>query len=199
MRRLLMLPRNESHHSMKIIAPSLLIAFSAAHVFLPAHPVSASERVTYKHNADRDLLMTITKPSGWTAADRRPAIIFFYNGGWKETGATKPQFEEQARYFAARGMVVGQADYREKGKDGPTSSKCVEDIFSGVRWLRSHAAELGVDPKRIAAVGGSGSIHLPAAALHANEISARVRTRPSIRYQAQCSSLTPTPTYSIPR
>jgi acetyl esterase/lipase/outer membrane receptor protein involved in Fe transport len=138
--------------------------------FFAAAPVRAPERVTYKRNADRDLLMTITRPPGWAAADCRPAIIFFYNGGWKEPGAAKPQFEEQTRYFAARGMVVGQADYREKSKEGPTSSKCVEDIFSGVRWLRRHAAELGVDPRRIAAAGGSGSIHLPAAALHANEI-----------------------------
>src|SRR5436190_1016943 len=83
----------------------------------------AAERVVYKHTSDRDLGLTLTMPQGWTAGDRRPAIIFFFNGGWKESGATKPQFEEQARYFAARGMVVGQADYREKSKDGPTSSK----------------------------------------------------------------------------
>ncbi|MDZ4850269.1 MAG: alpha/beta hydrolase fold domain-containing protein [Pirellulaceae bacterium] len=142
--------------------------------FLKKHLLSQRrvelEPVTYKHNTDRDLLMTITKPSGWSKSDYRPAIIFFYNGGWKEPGATKPQFEEQARYFAARGMLVGQADYHEKSKDGPTSAKCVEDIFSGIRWLRSHAVELGIDPNRVTAVGGSGSIHLPAAALHVAEL-----------------------------
>jgi len=147
------------------IAAPLLLSTSAPHV-------RAAERVTYKRNPDRDVTMTITKPHGWSAGDRRAAIIFFYNGGWKEPGATKPQFEAQTQYFAARGMVVGQADYREKSRDGVTSAKCVEDIFSAVRWLRRHAEEWGIDPARIAAAGGSGSIHLPAVAFQTDDILA---------------------------
>jgi len=69
-------------------------------------------------------------------------------------------------------MVVGQADYREKSKDGPTSTKCVEDIFSAIRWLRAHAKELGIDPVKIAVAGGSGSIHLPAAVFQLDDIRA---------------------------
>ncbi len=158
---------------MRSIVRIHLFAFTAAQfVLFAAHPALASERVTYKRNSDRDLLMTITKPPAWSANDHRSAIIFFFNGGWKSPGSTKPQFEEQARYFAARGMVVAQADYREKAKDGATSAKCVEDIFSAVRWLRSHAGELGLDPARIAAAGGSGSIHLPAAVFQTNDIVA---------------------------
>lgn len=157
---------------MKTIAHLLAVALFATRLFLAAQPALASERVTYKRNSDRDLMMTITKPPGWTSSDRRSAIIFFFNGGWKEPGAPRPQFEEQARYFAARGMVVAQADYREKSGGGVTSDKCVEDIFSAVRWLRSHAGELGLDPARIAAAGGSGSIHLPAAVFRVDDIRA---------------------------
>ena len=132
----------------------------------------AAERIVYKRNSDRHLMMVITKPDGWAATDHRPALIFFYNGGWKKPGATRPQFEEQTCYFAARGMIVAQADYREKSAGGVTSEKCVEDIFSAVRWLRSRAGELGLDPERIAAAGGSGSIHLPAAVFQADNILA---------------------------
>lgn len=139
---------------------------------IPCGHCQAAERIVYQRSSDRDLMMAITKPDGWAAKDRRPALIFFYNGGWKKPGATKPQFEEQARYFAARGMIVAQADYREKSAGGVTSEKCVEDILSAVRWLRSRAGELGLDPARIAAAGGSGSIHLPAAVFQADNIRA---------------------------
>jgi len=77
------------------------VACSIVQACFVAQSTSASELVTYKRNADRDLMMTVTKPSDWTANDRRSAIVFFYNGGWKEPGATKPQFEEQTQYFAA--------------------------------------------------------------------------------------------------
>jgi acetyl esterase/lipase len=39
----------------------------------------------------------------------------------------------------------------------------VEDAKSAVRWIRAHAGELGVDPRRIAAAGGSAGGHIAAA------------------------------------
>lgn len=136
-------------------------------------PASAAERHIYKQNSDRDLAMTIVKPPGWTAADRRPGFLFFYNGGWQDPANTKPQFNEQAQYFAARGMIVAQADYREKGRGGVTSVAAIEDIHSAVRWLRAHAATLGLDPARIAAAAGSGSIHLAAAMVQVEDVGAK--------------------------
>ena len=38
----------------------------------------------------------------------------------------------------------------------------LEDVQSGVRWVRQHAAELGIDPQRIGAVGESAGGHLAA-------------------------------------
>ncbi len=39
---------------------------------------------------------------------------------------------------------------------------CCNDTKSAMRWVRSHAAELGIDPERIAASGGSAGGHLAA-------------------------------------
>ena len=43
-----------------------------------------------------------------------------------------------------------------------TPIECVKDGKSTVRWIRAHATELGVDPKRIAAGGGSAGGHVAA-------------------------------------
>ena len=148
-------------------------------MLLTALPICAEQTVKpeatqiYKRPGDRDLRITLTFPTDWKAGDRRAAIVFFYNGGWKEAGDTRLQFEEQARYFAARGMVCVRADYRAKARGGVTSTNCIEDVCSAIRWVRQHAGELGIAQQRIAAGGGSGSIHIAASILYADEIHAR--------------------------
>jgi acetyl esterase/lipase len=59
-------------------------------------------------------------------------------------------------------MVAARADYRVKSRQGVTPDQCVEDAKSAVRWLRSHAATLGIDPDRIVASGGSAGGHIAA-------------------------------------
>jgi acetyl esterase/lipase len=60
-------------------------------------------------------------------------------------------------------MVAASADYRVRSRDDVSPRECVTDAKSAVRRLRGHAAELGIDPARIAAGGGSAGGHLAAA------------------------------------
>ncbi len=117
------------------------------------------ERV-YKKVDGRDLRLFIVKPDDWKATDQRPALVLFHGGGW--TGGAPTQFNEQATYLARRGLVCVQVEYRlVKDLPGPPTN-CVRDAKSAMRWVRGHAAELGVDPKRIGAGGGSAGGHLAA-------------------------------------
>ena len=116
--------------------------------------------MTYKTIGERQLKIYIHYPPGWKASDTRPAIIFFFGGGW--TGGRIEQFQPQAEYFASRGLVAARADYRVKSRDGVTPDKCVEDARSAVRWLRRNAKELGIDPQKLIASGGSAGGHLAA-------------------------------------
>ena len=120
-----------------------------------------SEMVTYKRAGDRELKLFVEKPVGWKATDTRPAIVFFFGGGW--VGGTPEQFKPQSEYLATRGMVGVRVEYRviPKGESGPPVV-CCNDAKSAMRWVRAHAAELGIDPKRIAASGGSAGGHLAA-------------------------------------
>jgi acetyl esterase len=107
----------------------------------------------YKTVDGIDLKLHVFEPAGLKTSDRRAAIVFFFGGGW--TGGDPKQFYQQARALAEQGMVAFSAEYRVKSRNKTTPFKCVKDGKSAIRWVRVHAAELGVDPDRIVAAGGS--------------------------------------------
>lgn len=115
----------------------------------------------YKRVGERELKLYVVRPAGWKAEDRRPAIVFFHGGGW--VGGSPVQFNEHSTYFASRGLVCVQVQYRlleRQGNEPPTA--CIQDARTAMRWVRSHAGELGIDPARIASAGGSAGGHLAA-------------------------------------
>ncbi|MBT6381365.1 MAG: hypothetical protein HOJ89_14260 [Opitutales bacterium] len=57
----------------------------------------------YKTIDDVSLPIHIYTPDGKASARPRPAIIFFFGGGWR--GGTPAQFENHCKYLASRGMV----------------------------------------------------------------------------------------------
>ena len=122
----------------------------------------ADERLArvYKKVGKRELKLFISNPPDWKVGDKRPAIVFFHGGGWK--GGFAAQFNEQSRYLATRGVVCLQAQYRTLGNSPAPPLVCIQDAKSALRWVRSHANELGIDPHRIAAGGGSAGGHLAA-------------------------------------
>ncbi len=107
------------------------------------------------------LNLYIYEPGDLAPADRRPAIVFFFGGGW--TGGSPQQFVPQCEYFALRGIVAMAADYRVAGRHHVKAVDCVRDAKSAIRFVRANAERLGVDPKRIVAAGGSAGGHLAAA------------------------------------
>jgi len=120
----------------------------------------ATKTFIYKKVDKTSLELIVHYPSGWKETDQRPAIVFFFGGGW--TIGNVKQFDSQAEYLASRGMVAACADYRVKSRQGVTPDKCVEDAKSAVRWLRQNAGKLGLDPNRIVAAGGSAGGHIAA-------------------------------------
>lgn len=112
---------------------------------------------TYKTVGDTQLKLYIFAPA---APSNAPAIVFFFGGGW--ANGSPQQFEQHCRHLAARGMVAITADYRVATRHQAKPTQCVADARSAIRWVRAHAAQLGVDPHRIAAGGGSAGGHLAA-------------------------------------
>jgi len=122
--------------------------------------IEGTKSETYRKVGDTDLKVWIFDPAQ-KSAKPLPAIVFFFGGGW--TGGSPTQFEPQSRHLASRGMIAIVADYRVKSRQDAKPADCVSDAKACVRWVRTNAARLGIDPERIAVGGGSAGGHLAAA------------------------------------
>lgn len=114
----------------------------------------------YRTIAGTELKLYVFNPPGDKPTDKRPAVVFFFGGGWQSGSPT--QFAEQSRYLAERGMVAICADYRVSSRQKVTPVDCVEDAKAAVAYVRANASRLGIDPDRIAAGGGSAGGHVAA-------------------------------------
>lgn len=121
--------------------------------------LAGAESFTYKTAGDVKLELFVFQPAEQKPGEKRPAILLFHGGGWRNGGpyAMAPQ----CRYFAERGMVAIAVQYRLVPQ--VTIEGCVRDAVSAVRWVRSNAERLGIDPDRIGVGGGSAGGHLAAA------------------------------------
>lgn len=123
--------------------------------------ITPDREVVYKTVGDVELKLHVFEPEGHQSSDKRPAIVFFFGGGWNS--GTPAQFYQQAEFMAEHGMVAFSAEYRVKSRNKTTPFECVKDAKSAVRWIRANASELGIDPNRIAASGGSAGGHIAGA------------------------------------
>lgn len=141
---------------------------------LPDRPPGANEpgrSFTYRKVGDVTLDLHVHYPQGWKKEDRRPAIVFFFGGGW--TQGTVKQFEPQAQHFARLGLVTIRADYRVKSRHQVAPPDCVADARAAIRWVRKYASLLGIDPEKIVAAGGSAGGHLAACTAIKDEVESQ--------------------------
>lgn len=117
--------------------------------------------IVFKQVGEVSLRLHVFEPAGLESTDRRAAVVFFFGGGW--VGGAPRQFYPQCAHLAERGLVAMAAEYRVRSRHGTSPYECVQDGKSAIRWVRAHAAELGIDPDRIGAGGGSAGGHVAAA------------------------------------
>ncbi|SIS48222.1 Acetyl esterase/lipase [Zobellia uliginosa] len=122
--------------------------------------ISLPDGIIYKIVDGDTLKMHLLYPQKIKAKKEYPAIVFFFGGGWN--GGTITQFEDQAKYFASRGMIGVLVDYRVKSRHGTTPFEAVSDAKSAMRFVRANAHKFQIDPNKIVASGGSAGGHLAA-------------------------------------
>ena len=85
-----------------------------------------------------------------------PAIVMFFGGGWQN--GRPGLFAPLAQRLAQLGYVTVVPEYRLSG-EAPFPA-AVHDGKAAIRWVRASARRFGIDPARIATLGGSAGGHL---------------------------------------
>ena len=109
-------------------------------------------------------------PSDHKAGANKGCIILFFGGGW--SSGDPSQFYGYGKYFASRGLVAISAQYRTKKSHQASPRNCVEDGKAAIRYVRSRAKELGINPDKIVVGGGSAGGHVAAACAMCPKIDA---------------------------
>ena len=97
-------------------------------------------------------------------AKKLPGIVIIHGGGWQMN--CEDVMKGLARELAKDGKyVVFSIDYRWNGtRDGDsepnTMVDIIEDCYGAILHIQEHAAEYGLDPKRLAVTGDSAGGHL---------------------------------------
>ena len=122
--------------------------------------IAPTKIIDFKKTDKGDLKLHIFEPAEHNTNQKKPCIVFFFGGGW--VGGDPTQFYQQADWFAKRGVLAISAQYRTRKSHRVSPQACVEDGKSAIRWVRTHAAELGIDPETLIVSGGSAGGHVAA-------------------------------------
>lgn len=145
-----------------IITVSVLLTMTSVNSQnTPVLKVKPDQELVYKEINGIQLKLSLYNPDGFNKNKKYPTIIFFFGGGW--SGGSITQFEDQAQYFASRGMITILADYRVKSRNDTSPFEAVKDAKSAMRYIKIHAKTLHIDTNKIVAAGGSAGGHLAAA------------------------------------
>ncbi|HEY7487391.1 MAG TPA: alpha/beta hydrolase [Streptosporangiaceae bacterium] len=121
--------------------------------------------------ADPDVVVRIYRPHR-----AQGATVWLRGGGWV-VGDLDTEHPLAARIAAASGAVVISVGYRRAPEHRFPAA--LNDVYAALAWTAEHAAELGIDPERIAVGGHSAGANLAAAVA----LRARDQQGPPIRLQ----------------
>ena len=103
----------------------------------------------------------VFQPQGKISLKPTAAVLLFHGGGW--VAGSADWTSNEARRFADLGLTAVTVDYRlSEGKITPIEA--LDDARAAFRWVRRYAAELNIDPRRVAGYGVSAGGYLVAAA-----------------------------------
>lgn len=111
--------------------------------------------VVYAEPGGHRLLMDIYQPE---TAGPHPAVLLVHGGGW--LGGSKAGYPTTGMMLARHGYVACAINYRLAPQYPYPAA--FDDCQRAIRWIRAHAKEYDIHPKRVGAMGDSAGGHLVA-------------------------------------
>jgi len=116
--------------------------------------IEVKEGITYKTIDTLDMKLDVYRHKD--TPSNAPTLIFIHGGSWR--GGKRSDYLPYLLVYANKGYVTITVSYRlTRVARFPAA---VEDVTCAVRWVKAHADDYGVDPERIALIGGSAGGHL---------------------------------------
>lgn len=116
--------------------------------FAPKVPPVAVEKLVYAHHGDEALQLLLYHPASSSPA---PCIVSIHGGGWVNGSATEGATLNH--YLAGRGYAVASIEYRLAPRWTWPAQR--DDVLDALDYLKEHAQQLGIDPRRFVLLGRS--------------------------------------------
>jgi alpha-L-fucosidase 2 len=151
----------------------LLLSFLVCVITGAAALAALQTDIEYGQAAGESLKLDAWVPEG---AGPFPAVILVHGGGWttgdKSGGPRQAFIAPMHEPLQRAGFAWFSINYRLA--PAHRYPACIEDVESAIRWVKAHAREYRVDPKRIALSGESAGGHLVALAAVRADASTRL-------------------------
>jgi acetyl esterase/lipase len=147
-------------------APPPCRPFSLTALVVPRNPVPVTiETMQYANG----LALDFYRPAGAAGGSRRPCVVVIHGGSWvagnRLDGGTKRWLND---WLARFGYAVASIDYRLSPRFKWPAQR--DDLLAAIRFLRDHAADLGIDQDRLVLLGRSAGGQMATAAAYGEVI-----------------------------
>lgn len=116
--------------------------------------IEAMKDITYKRIDEVDLQLDIYRQKGLKTP--APTLVFIHGGAWKK--GKRQDYLPYLIDYAKKGYVTVTVSYRLSNV--AKFPAAAQDVNCGIKWIKQHAADYGIDPDRMALIGGSAGGHL---------------------------------------
>lgn len=140
-----------------VVASKVVVEAPSRPVLFPGN-IRAYQGVPYAIRPGyRPLALDVYVPPQARSGARMPLVIYIHGGGWqggnpKLSGAMS-DFPAVLASMARRGYVVASLSYRLSSEAQFPAAPA--DIRSGIRWLKDHAHQYGIDANKVGVWGAS--------------------------------------------
>lgn len=116
--------------------------------------VTARRDISYAPDTgESDLLLDLYLPSNMAPGERRPAVVFVHGGSARTRPIRAKEhgvFQDWGRLVAVAGLAGVTFNHRRPGDDAVGHAEAAGDVDRLLDYVRSDAAQLPIDPSRLA-------------------------------------------------